>query len=293
MATHFNQINYVQRLHRWCFFMILIVGDPEGNRPTYYQEARIIAKYLKRNKYEVKELYNEYATSKNILKGMYDADGIIFIGQGGSGTYNSKTGIATGPYGLTGADKPILGYGNKMRESTSGPFFTPPFKKSGIPVIIVHACYSTGQKKGINSYDIITVKNRIDTVYNYSKMFTSWNATYLATLEPIIQSNLLIADFVKNKQPIGSIINSEDKYNLKNNTKIWVQNGGSSFFSVLAVPKSSPVLSSKHYDSNNGIYTIFENPLDPSCYGRFPTAEETTPYDDAAAESWYNSEYYL
>ncbi len=63
--------------------MILIVGDPEGNRPTYYQEARITAQYLKRHKYEVKELYKEDATSKNILKGMYDADGIIFIGQGG------------------------------------------------------------------------------------------------------------------------------------------------------------------------------------------------------------------
>ncbi len=183
-----------------------------------------------------------------------------------------------------------------MRESTSGPFFTPPFKKSGIPVIIVHACYSTGQTKGINSYDIITVKNRIDTVYNYSKMFTTWNATYLATLEPIVQSNPLIADFVENKQPIGSMINRNgkylDKYNLKNNTKIWVQNGESGFFNVLAVPKSSPVLSCKHYNSNDETYTTFENPLDPSCYGRFPTADETTPYDDAAAENWYNSEYY-
>ena len=272
--------------------MILIVGDPEGNRPTYYQEAKTTAQFLKRHKYEVKELYREDATSKNILKGMYDADGIIFIGQGGSGTYNSKTGLASGPYGLTGADKPILGYGNKMRESTSGPFFTPPFKKSGIPAIIVHACYSTGQTKGINSYDIITVKNRIDTVYNYSKMFTTWNATYLATLEPIVQSKPLIADFVKNKQTIGSMINRDVKYNLKSNTKIWVQNGESCSFKVLAVPKSSPVLSCNHYTSNDETYTIFENSHDPTCYGRFPTADETTPYDDKAAEDWYNSEYY-
>ena len=40
---------------------------------------------------------------------MYDADGIIFIGQRGSGTYNSKISILTDPHGLTGADKPILG----------------------------------------------------------------------------------------------------------------------------------------------------------------------------------------
>ena len=117
---------------------------------------------------------------------MYDADGIIYIGQGGGGTYDSKTGIATGPYGLKGADKPILGYGNKMREGISGPLFTPPFKKSGIPVIIVHACYSTGQTKGINSYDIINVKNRLDTIYNYSYMFTAWSANFLASLKPIV-----------------------------------------------------------------------------------------------------------
>jgi hypothetical protein len=277
--------------------MILIVGDPEGNRPTYYQEAHKTAQYLKEHKYEVKELYRGDATSKNILKGMHDADGIIFVGQGGGGTYNLKTGIATGPYGLTGADKPILGYGNKMREGRSGPLFTPPFKKSGIPVIIVHACYSTGQTKGINSYDILNVKNRTDTVYNYSHMFTAWNANYLATLEPIIWDTPLIDDFVKNKQPIGSMINHWpkrvdvyfDKYDLKNNTKIWARNGESEFFSVLAVPLSSPVLPCKQYNNNYEAYTTLKDPNSPSCYGRFPNAHETTPYDDAAAEDWYNS----
>jgi len=53
--------------------MILIVGDPEGNRPTYYQEAQVTAQYLKVHGYKVKELYNRDATSENILKGMYDA----------------------------------------------------------------------------------------------------------------------------------------------------------------------------------------------------------------------------
>jgi len=277
--------------------MILVVGDPEDNRPTYYKEAQITAQYLKTQGYEVKELYKGDATSKNILKGMYDADGIIFVGQGGSGTYNLKTGIATGPYGLTGADKPILGYGNKMREGTSGPFFTPPFKKFRIPVIIVHACYSTGQTKGINSYDILTVKNRLETVYNYSQMFTAWNANYLATLEPIVRGNPLVDDFVKNKQPIGSMLNFWpnrdgrylDKYDLKNNTKIWAHSGKSGFFSVLAVPLSSPVLACRCYNYNDGSYTIFKDPNGPSCYGRFPRADETTPYNDAAAEDWYNS----
>lgn len=275
--------------------MILIIGDPEDNRPTYYQEAQTTAKYLKVHGYKVKELYKEDATSKNILKGMYDADGIIYVGQGGGGTYNLKTGIATGPYGLTGADKPILGYGNKMREGTSGPLFTPPFKKSGIPVIIAHACYSTGQTKGINSYDIITVKNRLDTIYKYSHMFTAWNANYLATLEPIVRGIPLINDFVENKQPIGSMLNYWPnrngaylyEYNLKNNTKIWYHSGESDFFSVLAVPITSPILSCNHY--NSGTYTTFKDLNAPSCYGRFPKAAETTPYDDTAAEDWYNS----
>ena len=275
--------------------MILIIGDPEDNRPTYHREAQATAQYLKVHGYEVKELYNGEATSKNILKGMYDADGIIYIGQGGGGTYNLKTGMATGPYGLTGADKPILGYGNKMREGTSGPLFTPPFKKSGIPVIIVHACYSTGQTKGINSYDIITVKNRIDTIYKYSNMFTAWNANYLATLKPIVNGVPLVNDFVINNHTIGSVLdhrsNSNDaypnEYSLKNNTKIWDHSGESDFFSVLAVPLTSITLSSNHY--NNGTYTVSKDLNAPSCYGRFPTATETTPYDDTAAEDWYNS----
>ena len=275
--------------------MILIIGDPEDNRPTYYREAQATAQYLKVHGYEVKELYNGEATSKNILKGMYDADGIIYVGQGGGGTYNLKTGMATGPYGLTGADKPILGYGNKMREGTSGPLFTPPFKKTGIPVIIVHACYSTGQTKGINSYDIITVKNRIDTIYKYSNMFTAWNANYLATLKPIVNGVPLVNDFVINNYTIGSVLdhrsNSNDahhnEYSLKNNTKIWDYSGESDFFSVLAVPLTSITLSSNHY--NNGIYTVSKDLNAPSWYGRFPTATETTPYDDTAAEDWYNS----
>ena len=275
--------------------MILIVGDPEDNRPTYYHEARATAKYLKIQGYDVKELYKEDATSKNILKGMYDADGIIFVGQGGGGTYNLKNGMATGPYGLTGADKPILGYGNKMREGTTGPLFTPPFKKFGIPVIIVHACYSTGQTKGRNSYDIITVKNRLDTIYKYSQIFTAWNANYLATLEPIVRNIPLVNDFVKNKQPIGSMLNNSsdrngtylDGYNLKDNTKIWYYSGESNLFSVLAVPLTSPILSFNH--NINGTYTTIKELNAPSCYGRFPKAIETTPYDDIAAEDWYIS----
>ncbi len=278
--------------------MILVVGDPENNRPNYYYEAQATARYLKAKGYSVRELYKKDATSKNILKGMYNADGIIFVGQGGSGTYNSKTGLATGPYGLTGADKPVLGYGNKMREGTSGPLFTPPFKKSGIPVIIVHACYSTGQKRGITSFDIITVKNRLETIYKYSQMFTAWNANYLATLEPIVLNNLLIDLFVERKQPIGAMINHWpkkkdkylDEYLLKNKTKIWGHNEESDIFSVLAVPSSSPVIPCKIYKDENGNHRTLKNPNCPSCYGRFPTAAETTHYDDEAAEEWYKSQ---
>lgn len=232
---------------------------------------------------------------KIYLKACMMPDGIIFVGQGGGGTYNLKTGIATGPYGLTGADKPILGYGNKMREGTSGPLFTPPFKKSGIPIIIVHACYSTGQAKGINSYDIITLKNRLDTIYTYSNMFTAWNANYLATLKPIVRGTPLVNNFVKNKQTIGSMLNHwsnkneayHDEYYIKNNTKIWCPSGETDSFSVLAVPLSSPIESSHNYNKD-GTFTTSKD-LNASFYGRFPTASETTPYDDDAAENWYDS----
>lgn len=78
---------------------ILIIGDSNNDIPTAYTEAKSIATLLKSKGYPVLELYKENATAKNILKGMYGADAIIYAGHGGyvEGNYNLKGGSCNSP----------------------------------------------------------------------------------------------------------------------------------------------------------------------------------------------------
>ena len=61
---------------------ILIIGDSNNDIPSSYSEAKSIATLLKTKGYPVVELYKGNATTKNILKGMYGADAIIYAGHG-------------------------------------------------------------------------------------------------------------------------------------------------------------------------------------------------------------------
>ena len=81
---------------------ILIIGDSTNDLPDTYNDTTNIAKLLKSNGYSVLELYKENATTKNILKGMYGADAIIYAGHGGfqTGNYNLKGGFASPPFAL-------------------------------------------------------------------------------------------------------------------------------------------------------------------------------------------------
>ena len=57
---------------------ILIIGDSKSDYNQAYIETSALANQLKSNGYEVLELYRSNATAKNILKGMYDADAVIY-----------------------------------------------------------------------------------------------------------------------------------------------------------------------------------------------------------------------
>ena len=235
---------------------ILLIGDSNSDLPDYYNKAIEIANKLKNQGYEVLELYREDATTKNILKGMYDADAVIYLGHGAyqSGNYDNNGGIAKSPFGLAGSNGFIWGMGDQMQEATkdfNSPLFKAPFKQN-IPVILLHACFSTGW---VGNKE---VANPIETIYNFARMFTSSNANYYASA----YGDEIIDDFLNGATNFADANNKNYekivKSTLYSNTLVWHNDHG---------------------------YTAFVGDWS----GVFPSVASTTAYDDAAAEAWYYS----
>lgn len=232
---------------------ILVIGDSRGDLNSYYDETFTLANVLKSKGYEVLELYKSNATSKNILKGMYDADAIIYAGHGGyqTGNYDGNGGNATHPFAIVGSDNFIWSIGDQMREGWNETLFTAPFKQD-IPVILLHTCFSTGW---VEEYE---VANPIETIYNFASMFTGAGANYYATAWNGAE---IVYDFINgatdfadaNNKNYEVIINST----IYNGTQIWKNTEG---------------------------YAAFIG----NWSAKFPKANETTSYDDEAAEAWYN-----
>ena len=234
---------------------ILIIGDSNSDIPDAYSETKSLASLLKSKGYQVYTVYRQNATAKNILKGMYGADAIIYAGHGGyeSGNYNLNGGTASPPFALVGSDNFIWGIGDKMREGWNGKLFSAPIKNN-IPVILMQSCFSTGW------VDDKEVANPIATVYNFARMFTGAGANYYAT--SWIGGDL-IKDFVNGAKNFQEANNENYEKILSDtvykNTSIWRNSHG---------------------------YSAFVG----NWLGTFPKANETTKYDDAAAEAWYNSD---
>jgi hypothetical protein len=240
---------------------ILIIGDSLSDYPQALQETQGLAHDLKLRGYQVLELYQSNATTKNILKGMYDADAVIYAGHGGYqyGNYDNNGGPATAPFSLVGArssstdtNNYIWGVGGQMREGWNGNLFEAPFK-ANIPVILLHACFSTGWVEDKE------VSNPIETIYNFSRMFSGSGANYYATAWNGAE---IIYDFIS----------------------------GARSFQEANQGNYEPLTKNTTY---NGV-TIWKNDQGYAAFvgdwlGTFPTATQTTAYDDASAEGWYNS----
>jgi hypothetical protein len=238
---------------------ILVIGDSLGDIPTAYNETVDIVSLLKSHGYPVVELLGSNATAKNILKGMYGADAIIYAGHGGyeTGNYNMNGGAATPPYALVGSDnKFIWGVGNKMQEDWNSELFTAPVKQN-IPVILLQACFSTGWVEDNE------VSNPIPTIYNFARMFTGAGANYYATAYNNAGYDMVKA-FVNGAKNFGTV------------------NAGSPYGAI--------------YKSNiYGNIPVWRNPDGFSAFvgnwlGQFPTVAQTTAYNDSAAEAWYDSD---
>jgi hypothetical protein len=229
---------------------ILIIGDSNN-----YDEASKVGKVLKDKGYKVLELYKENATTKKIIKGMYNADAVIYAGHGGyqSGNYDGNGGTAKAPFALVGTDNNFIwGIGGQMRLGSNGKLFTAPFKKN-IPVILLHTCFSTGWAEDKE------VANPTETIYNFAKMFNGAGANYYATGWNGAE---IVYDFL-NGATSFSDANSKNyeritKYATYNGIQVWRNDHGMSAFV--------------------GNWS-----------SKFPTAAQTTAYNDSAAEKWYNS----
>ena len=226
---------------------ILIISDSNN-----YNEASKMGKALKSKGYYVLELYKENATTKNIIKGMYNADAVIYEGHGGyeSGNYDQNGGTASPPFALIGSDGFVWGMGGQMSTGLGQKTFKAPFKKN-IPVILLHACFSDGWVENRE------VANPTATVYNFARMFTGAGANYYATGWT---GGEIVYDFLNGATSFADANN-------KNYEKI---------------TKSTNYNGTKVWRNDHGIAAFVGN-----WNGKFPKAAQTTPYNDKAAEKWY------
>lgn len=228
---------------------ILIISDSNN-----YNEASKMGKALKDRGYNVLELYEENATTKNIIKGMYNADAVIYEGHGSyqAGNYDGNGGIAIPPFGLTGYNGFIWGIGSQMSTGLGAKTFKAPFKRN-IPVILLHACFSSGW------VDNNEVANPTETTYNFARMFTGAGANYYATGWSGAE---IVYEFLDGATSFADANN-------KNHDKI---------------TKNTAYNGTKVWRNDHGITAFIGN-----WNGKFPTAAQTTPYNDKAAEKWYDS----
>ena len=237
---------------------ILIIGDSLGDIPTANSEAISIGDLLKAHGYPVVELLGSNATTKNILKGMYGADAIIYAGHGGyeSGNYNMNGGVATPPYAIVGSNDFIWGVGNQMEEGFNSQLFTSPVKQN-IPVIVLQACFSTGWVEDNQ------VSNPIPTIYNFARMFTGSGANYYATAYNGAGLDM-VKEFLNGAKNFGSI------------------NAGSPYGAIYTSNSYNGVAVWRNI---NGYSAFVGNWL-----GQFPTLSQCTAYNDSAAEAWYDGD---
>ncbi len=240
---------------------VVIIADGDSSSPELVTEAENTAQALDAKGYEVLKLYQKNATTKKIMKGMYNADAVIYLGHGGyvTGHYDEQNGgPASSPFAMVGSDDFIWGVDDQMRESWDGKLFTAPYK-SNIPVILAHTCFSTGY---VGDQE---VSNPTATIYNFSRMFTGAGANYYATGYYGSYQEKTVVDIV-------------DKF----------LNGATSFKDANTRNKGRTITKSTTYNGE----AIWRNDHGWNAFvgdwnATFPTASQTTPYNDQAAEAWY------
>lgn len=255
---------------------ILLIGDSVNDLPNERQEAIAIYQKLVSDGYPVLFLLGENATSENIVKGMYGADAIIYIGHGSDlGYYQNDGGISKAPYALPTVDnigiwtnKNVLSEGLNAWGFNYNGDFIPPFKK-GASVIFIHTCFATGWVE--NTF----VANSDETIYKF-------NIPYINSGANVYSSGYYQ---VYNEGFFDGVLGQE------------LANGGETSLSFaeannLAI-SDDKVDTNSYKEYNNMKYYTSENSGslfigDLNSYV-LPPASECSDYDSKGADSWYNS----
>lgn len=127
-------------------------------------------------------------------------------------------------------------------------------------MILAHACFSTGY---VNNKQ---VTNPIQTIYNFSQMFTGAGANYYATGYYGTYKGKKVVDIV------DEFLNGATSFTYANNRN------------TVKINKYYTYNGKKIWRSTTG-YSAFVG----NWSATFPKASQTTAYNDAAAEAWYQS----
>ncbi|MCL2156880.1 MAG: hypothetical protein FWH54_02530 [Methanobrevibacter sp.] len=255
---------------------ILLIGDSMNDLPNERQETIAIYQKLIGDGYPVIFLLGDNATSENIIKGMYGADAIIYVGHGSDlSYYKNDGGISKAPYAIPTSDnvgiwtnKNILSEGLNLWGFNYNGDFMPPFKK-GASVIFIHTCFATGWVE--NTF----VANPDETIYKFNIPYVNSGANVYSTgfyqvydggfFDGVLGQELANGgEKSLTFSEANNLVNPEDKFDTSyfkdyNNMMFYTsQNGGSLFIGNL--------------DS----YVL-------------PPASECSEYDYKSANSWYNS----
>jgi len=255
---------------------ILIIGDSIGDLPNERQETIAIYEKLISDGYPVILLIGDNATSENIIKGMYGADAIIYIGHGSDlSYYQNDGGISKAPYAIPTSDNigiwtnhDLLSEGLNIWGMKYKGIFIPPFKK-GASVIFIHTCFATGWVQ--DTY----VANPDETLYKFNIPYVNSGANVYSTgfyqvydegfFDGVLGQELANGgEKSLTFEEANKLANPEDQFDSSNskeyNEMVYYtsQNGGSLFI------------------GNKDSYVL-------------PPASDCSEYDRDAANSWYDA----
>jgi hypothetical protein len=147
----------------------------------------------------------------------------------------------------------------KIREGFYGRQVTAPLKRN-VPVILAHTCFSTGYVGNK------LVSNPVETIYNFSQMFTGAGANYYATGYYGSYKGKKVVDIM------DVFLNGATSFSDANNKN------------TVKVTKSYTFNGKKIWRSTSGYAAFVGN-----WSSTFPKASQTTAYSDSAAEAWYQA----
>ncbi|MDR0900339.1 MAG: hypothetical protein LBM26_01660 [Methanobrevibacter sp.] len=253
---------------------ILLVADSTNDLPNERNEAISIYNKLIADNYPVVLLVGNNATSESIIKGMYGADAIIYIGHGSDLDYYDKDGgISKAPYAIPTSDnkniwtaRDFLSEGLNFFGFEYNGDFIPPIKK-GASVFFIHTCFATGWVE--DSF----VSNPDETIYKFNIPFVNAGANvYSSGYYQAYGNNFagLLGQELYNggsqsisfKEANNNLINSEGSFNI------------------------SKSYNDMEFYTNNNYTSLFIGNLNSNV---LPEAKECSEFDSIAAKKWYDS----